>query len=77
MRELPTNLVETIVSAWAMAAGAGKTFVLRSVVPTQPLDFARNRRVRIALDVEADGIVVSLSHIPGRHAAWAQPAPAV
>jgi len=74
MVELPTNLVETIMGAWAMAASAGKTFRLQSVVPREPLEFARSRRVRLAVDVENDGVVVSLSHIPGRHAAWAQPA---
>ncbi len=73
MVELPTNLVETIMGAWAMAASAGKTFRLQSVVPREPLEFARSRRVRLAVDVETDGVVVSLSHIPGRHAAWAQP----
>ena len=77
MRELPTNLVETIMGAWAMAASAGKTFRLQSVVPREPLEFARSRRVRLAVDVESEGVVVSLSHIPGRHAAWAQPSAAI
>ncbi len=73
MAELPSNLVETIVNSWVLAAAAGKSFQLRSVPPREPLDFARNRRVRLAVDVEDDGVIVSLSHIPGRHAAWAQP----
>ncbi len=77
MRELPVNLVETIVNAWVLAAAAGRTFRLQSVPPTEPLAFARSRRVRLAVDVEDDGVVVSLSHIPGRHAAWAQPAAVV
>ena len=76
---------QVVFGALPFEAGTGyvefdnerKTFVLRSLPPAQPLDFARNRRVRIALDVEAEGIVVSLSHIPGRHAAWALPALAV
>ena len=68
--ELPAHTVSTIVSAWAAAEGAGKRFELRSVVPDQPLAFARDRRVRLAVDADSEGIVVSISHIPGRHAEW-------
>lgn len=73
LAELPAHTVSTIVNAWIAAETAGKTFELRSAAPDTPLAFARDRRVRIAVDMDNRGVVVSLSHIPGRHADWYAP----
>ncbi len=71
--QLPSTLIGMIVDAWAMAEAAGKGFRVQSVPPASPLDFARNRRVRVAVDADDQGVVVSISHVPGRHAEWYQP----
>ncbi|MFN8639690.1 MAG: hypothetical protein U0360_09600 [Dehalococcoidia bacterium] len=72
--ELPASMVSTIVQAWVMAETGGRDFVLRSAKPERPLEFARTSRVRFQIDIEADAVSVTLSHIPGRHATWYQPA---
>lgn len=71
--ELPSSMVDTVIHTWAMAAAAGKTFQLRSIRPDRPVEFARAKRVRFQIDAEADRVVVSLSHVPGRHAEWYAP----
>jgi len=71
--ELPATLVDTVIGAWLLAERSEKAFTLRSSAPERPLDFARSRRTRFTIDVEDDGVVVTLSHVPGRHAAWARP----
>ncbi len=75
--ELPASMVNTIVQAWVMAESAGREFTLTSVRPDRPLEFARSQRVRFQVDIEADRVVVALSHVPGRHADWYQPASAL
>lgn len=72
--ELPATLVRTIVSAWELAEAGGREFVLTSLRPDRPLEFARAERVRVSMDLESDRVLVALSHIPGRHAAWYRPA---
>lgn len=74
IEELPQTLVQTIQQAWEMATAGGREFALVSTPPDRPLEFARNQRVRVTVDVEADRVVVALSHVPGRHAAWYQEA---
>lgn len=71
--EMPASMVQTIVQAWVMAETGGREFVLRSAKPERPLEFARASRVRFQVDIEADVVSVTLSHIPGRHATWYQP----
>lgn len=72
-REMPASMIGLILASWNEAERAGKPFELRSVSPDQPLGFARNRRVRLTLDYEADRAAISISHVPGRHAGWYQP----
>lgn len=71
--ELPATLVEMVVNTWAVAEASGKQFVLRSVAPDRPLEFAHAGRTRVTLDMEAERVTVSLSHVPGHHAAWYAP----
>jgi len=73
--EMPAGMIGLILSSWSEADRAGKSFELSSVSPAEPLQFARSRRVRLTLDYEADRAVISLSHVPGRHAGWYQPVP--
>ena len=73
-KELPRTLVETVIHSWLLAESAGKPFTLESRVPDRPLEFARRSRVRFTVDVQDDGVTVSLSHVPGRHADWYRPA---
>lgn len=75
--EMPASMVKTIVQAWEMAETGGREFVLRSEKPARPLEFARASRVRFQVDIEADLVSVTLSHIPGRHATWYSPLVAV
>jgi len=74
LAELPAATAEVIVRTWAMAAAAGKRFEMQSVRPERPVEYARERRVRVAIDMDEDGVIVSLSHVPGRHASWYRPA---
>ena len=70
MAELPPIVVSTILDAWVMAETAGKELRLESVPPSRPLEFARSRRVAVAVALDETGVTVSLSHVPGRHAEW-------
>ena len=72
-RELPRVTAGMILQAWQLADGAGKPFELVSRRPAAPLEFARERRVRITLDAESEVVRVALSHVPGRHASWYAP----
>ncbi|MGH2632289.1 MAG: hypothetical protein ACRDG3_02660 [Tepidiformaceae bacterium] len=72
-RELPRLTATMILQSWALAAGAGKRFEMVSRRPSEPLEFARHKRVRLTVDSEEDVIRVALSHVPGRHAAWYAP----
>ena len=67
---LPSLVVTTVADAWALADAAGKPFQFASVLPTEPLAFARHRRVRVIVDTEEDSVTVFLSHVPTRHADW-------
>jgi hypothetical protein len=67
---LPGLTVSIIVDAWALADAAGKRFEVTSVPPDEPIRFARNRRVRITVDVEDEIVTVALSHVATRHADW-------
>jgi len=73
-RELPRLTATMILQSWALADGAGKRFELMSRKPSEPLDFARQKRVRITVDSEESAVRVALSHVPGRHAEWYAPA---
>lgn len=68
--ELPLEMVNTIFRHWAMAQQQGIGFEIHSVRPDSPLEFARRRMTRLALNMSDDGISVEISHVPGRHAAW-------
>ena len=72
-KELPRITAVMILQAWELADRAGKRFEIVSTRPAQPLDFARQKRVRIVVDSEDDGVRVGLSHVPGRHAQWYAP----
>ena len=71
-RELPSITLTCIIDAWAMADRAGRRFSVESVRPEKPLAFARNRRVRVAIEADEDAVRVVLSHVASRHASWYQ-----
>ncbi|MEZ4501246.1 MAG: hypothetical protein R3C39_01310 [Dehalococcoidia bacterium] len=77
MQELPETTVSSILGAWMLASAANKPLHLKSAAPDRPLEAARARRVEIRIVMEEDGVSVTLSHIPGRHASWYRPASAV
>ncbi len=66
-RELPRIAMKGLLDAWRESVDAGIRFEAHSVVPSNPLEFARKRRVRLVVDREEDAIHVALSHIPTRH----------
>ena len=68
--ELPANTVTSIMMSWAVAASSGRRFTLASAPPPRPLEFARQRRVDVLLSHDEDGVTVTVSHVPGRHALW-------
>jgi hypothetical protein len=72
--ELPSVTLSAIMDSWAMADAAGKRFEVESVRPEAPRDFARHRRVRIAIEAEEDVVRVQVSHVASRHASWYAPA---
>jgi hypothetical protein len=74
LRELPALTTRTFVEAWAMADAAGKDFAVFSERPEKPIAFARDRRVSLLLDMDNDGVKVTISHISKRHADWYSPA---
>ena len=65
--ELPQLAISTMLHAWLEAETRGVAFEAHSLPPERPLEFARNRRVRITVDEEDSAIQVRLSHIPTRH----------
>ena len=67
--ELPAFAVSTLLHAWLEATSRGLPFAAHSVRPERPLEFARERRVRVSVDESDRGIDVRLSHIPTRHPA--------
>ncbi len=67
---LPKVALSTLIDAWAMADAAGKPFEVLSLPPEEPVRFARNRLVRITIDVGEEAVRVALSHVPTRHAEW-------
>ena len=69
--ELPEFAMSTMLYAWLESADRGLRFQAHSVRPERPIEFARNRRVRVTVDEDQDSIQVSLSHIPTRHPARA------
>lgn len=74
--ELPSLTISVIMEAWHLADSNGKPFEVVSVRPERAIEFARTRRVRVAVEAEADVARVLISHIPTRHAAWYAPASA-
>lgn len=72
-RELPAATASLILNAWHLADRCGKPFEVVSARPIDVLGFARHKRVRIVVDSDEDGVRVSISHVPGRHAAWYVP----
>ena len=71
--ELPASTIKMVIDAWALAVKAGKPFAINSVLTDEPVEFARARRTRLVVDIEDEGVIVSLLHFPGRHAEWSQP----
>jgi hypothetical protein len=65
--ELPRYVPWAIFRAWLDATDAGVPFRLVSIPPDQPIEDARRRRIRLATDIEEEGIIVRLSHVPGHH----------
>jgi hypothetical protein len=74
LSELPSAVTESILAAWRQASSAGKPFELASVRPASPLDLARRRSVRVAVDISEDGVRAELSHIGSRHPTWPEAA---
>jgi hypothetical protein len=67
IEQLPAAAVRTMLTAWREASEQNLKFRARSVLPDRPLEFARNRRVRVVVDRNQDSMEVQLSHIPTRH----------
>jgi hypothetical protein len=65
--ELPQFAVSTLLHAWLEATTRNLPFAAHSVRPDRPVEFARERRVRVSVDESDRGIDVRLSHIPTRH----------
>lgn len=74
--ELPALTISVIMEAWHLADSNNKPFEVVSVRPEKAIEFARTRRVRVAVEADADAARVLISHIPTRHAAWYAPASA-
>src|SRR5690606_29932390 len=70
--ELPEVMASLIVDSWRMADEAGKAWSFASIPPAEPLAFARSRKVRFVVDVDEDGVTLSVAHIAGRKAEWYQ-----
>jgi hypothetical protein len=71
--ELPALTISVIMEAWHLADSNGKPFEVVSVRPERAIEFARTRRVRVAVEAESDVARVLISHVPTRHAAWYTP----
>ena len=69
-KELPQTTVATMFDTWCQAAEAGKGWELRAEYPQSTMDFARNKQVRLVVDMSEDGVVLSISHVATRHAEW-------
>lgn len=67
---LPALTLQTLIDGWSLADAGGKQFEFVSVPPSEPIEYARRKRVRLTVDVEEDRVVVSLGHIATRHADW-------
>ena len=74
--ELPALTITVIMEAWHLADANAKPFEVVSMKPERAIEFARTRRVRVAVEAEADVARVLISHIPTRHATWYAPASA-
>ena len=74
---LPADFVTTFMTAWAVAASAGRRFTLTSEAPASPLDFARRGCVAYRIEHDERGVTMYVSHVHGRHAEWFKPAVAV
>lgn len=73
--ELPSIMAEMIVGSWKMADEAAMPWTFQSMVPAEPIAFARKRRVQFLVDVDEEGVTLSVAHIAGRKAEWYQPVP--
>ncbi len=70
--ELRPYIWRAMAIHWRDARDAGVPFHLESVAPDDILGAARRRESWFRVEESEDGgIVVQLSHIPGRHATWA------
>jgi hypothetical protein len=56
------------------AEAAAQPFRLQAAYPASPLEMARKRRVELTTAMDEDGVLVTLAHMNGRHAAWYRPA---
>ena len=63
--ELPASTIKMVIDAWALAVKAAKPFAINSVLTDEPVEFARARRTRLVVDIEDEGVIVSLLHFPG------------
>ena len=70
LEALPSATVLSIIDAWRLAAAGGKPFNLYSARPDRPLEAARDRRVRVVIDIDEGGVHAEISHIPSRHPTW-------
>ena len=74
LNELPVSVTESIFAAWRQASAARKPFELASVRPISPLEVARRRSVRLAVEVNEEGVRAEITHIGSRHPTWLEPA---
>jgi hypothetical protein len=70
LSELPALTTSTLIQAWIAADRADKEFEVRAAKPERPLDYARHRRVSLAVDMDDVGVVITVRHIANRHAPW-------
>jgi hypothetical protein len=73
VRQLPAAMIPLVLEAFGFACTSGKTFQMVSELPGEPLEYARSKRVRFAVDYEEDGVRLAVSHVPTRHAGWYRP----
>jgi hypothetical protein len=70
LEALPSATVFSIIEAWRLADQGRKPFELVSARPASAMDAARNRRVRLVVDVAEEGVRAEISHVASRHPTW-------
>ena len=71
--ELPASTMMAFVEGWALADASGMPFEIASERPARPIEFAKARRVTVAIEAEEHLVRVVVSHVASRHAAWYRP----